>query len=117
MAERRIEPRLLCADLVDVHWKDELGSKCRATGVLEDISRYGACLQLDTPIPLDSDLRIAAPRARLNGRVCYCFFREIGYSVGVQFGRRGKWLKRNYVPEHLLDPRSMIGSGRGATRH
>ena len=45
--DRRIEPRLLCADLVDVQWKDQTGRVRRSVANLEDISLSGACLQVE----------------------------------------------------------------------
>ncbi len=33
---------MLCADLVDVRWKDKSGRACRAVANLEDISQSGA---------------------------------------------------------------------------
>ena len=42
---------MLCADLVDVQWKDKNGRVCRAVANLEDISLSGACVQVDSPIP------------------------------------------------------------------
>ena len=42
---------MLCADLVDVQWKDKNGRVRRAVANLEDISLSGACVQVDAPIP------------------------------------------------------------------
>jgi hypothetical protein len=56
MQERRSEVRMLCADMVDVSWKDSSGKTRRATALLEDISHSGACLQLETAVPLGAIL-------------------------------------------------------------
>ena len=42
MLDRRIEPRMLCVDIVDVRWEDQkTGRTRRKTANLDDISRCG----------------------------------------------------------------------------
>jgi len=108
MVERRLEPRLLCADLMDVHWKDKNGRLRKAVANLEDISLSGMCLQLDTPLPRETLLRIAHPKSRFQARVRYCVFRDTGYFVGVQFEPGTRWSVRRFRPKHLLDPRDLL---------
>jgi len=108
MFDRRIEPRMLCADLVDVQWKDKSGHLRKGVANLEDISLSGACLQFDQPIPLQTDLRISYPKGELSGKVRYCVFREIGYFLGVEFEPGCKWSANHYRPQHLLDPRRLV---------
>ena len=43
MQERRSDVRMLCADLVEVSWKDLAGRIRKAHAILEDISAAGAC--------------------------------------------------------------------------
>ena len=112
MQERRIEPRLLCADLVDIRWKDEGGRTRRTVANLEDISLSGACLQVDLPIPLETNLRIGLRKGELQGRIRYCVYREIGYFLGVQFEPGSKWSQRLFRPLHLLDPRKLVPRSR-----
>jgi hypothetical protein len=107
MKERRIEPRLLCADLVEVEWKDKSGRMRKVTANLEDISSSGACLQLDVAVPLHTRVRIAAPRGEMEGVIRYCVYREIGYFLGVQFGEGVRWSQRTFKPQHLFDPRRL----------
>jgi hypothetical protein len=114
MHNRRAEPRMLCADLVDVQWKDRSGRIRRAVANLEDISLSGACVQVDSPIPIETTLRISYPKGELQGRVCYCVFREIGYFLGIEFEPGFRWSMRQYRPQHLLDPRRLVT--RGANR-
>lgn len=108
MQERRSEPRMLCADLVDIEWRDKSGRIKRTVANLEDISLSGACLQLDVAIPPHTALRISYPQGELFGRVRYCVFREIGYFMGVEFDPGCKWSQRNFRPLHLLDPRRLV---------
>jgi hypothetical protein len=108
MLNRRVETRLLCADLVDVQWKDPAGQVRRSVANLEDISLSGACLQVDRPVPLGTNFRISYPNGKLSGKVKYCVFREIGYFLGVEFEPGSQWSQRSYRPQHLLDPRRLV---------
>jgi hypothetical protein len=108
MMDRRIEPRMLCADLVDVVWKDQTGRTRRGVANLEDISLSGACLQVDRPVPLGTAFRISYPSGELMGTVKYCVFREIGYFLGIEFEAGSQWSQRRFRPQHLLDPRRLV---------
>ena len=108
MFDRRVEPRMLCADMVDVQWKDKAGSIRRGVANLEDISLSGACLQFDQPIPLQTDLRINYPKGELMGKVRYCVYREIGYFLGIEFEPGCRWSERQFKPQHMLDPRRLV---------
>jgi hypothetical protein len=107
--DRRVEPRMLCADLVDVQWKDHSGRTRRGVANLEDISLSGACLQVDRPVPQGTTLRMSYPNGELLGIVKYCVFREIGYFLGVEFAAGSRWSQRHFRPQHLLDPRRLVG--------
>ncbi len=108
MFDRRIEPRMLCADMVDVQWKDKTGRIRKGVANLEDISLSGACLQFDQPVPLQTDLRISYPKGELLGKVRYCVYREIGYFLGIEFDPGCRWSSRHFKPQHLLDPRRLV---------
>jgi hypothetical protein len=107
MKERRTEPRLLCADLVEVEWRDKDGKTRRTVANLEDISLSGACLQTEKEIPLYTEVRIRYASGDLSGKVRYCVYREIGYFLGVQFEGDKKWSQRQFKPQHLFDPRRL----------
>ena len=108
MMDRRVEHRLLCADLVDVQWKDQTGRVRRSVANLEDISLSGACLQVERPVPLGTPYRITYPKGVLNGKVKYCVFREIGYFLGIEFETGSRWSRNDFRPQHLLDPRHLV---------
>ena len=114
--ERRSEPRMLCADMVDVRWKEKAGRSKRAIANLEDISLSGACLQVDTTIPIGSIVRISYPKGEFSGIVRYCHYKEIGYFVGIQFEAGCKWSKNSFKPLHLLDPRMLMKRAPGRTK-
>jgi hypothetical protein len=99
---------MLCADLVDVKWKDQTGRTRRGVANLEDISLSGACLQVDRPVPLETKFCISYPSGELVGKVKYCVFREIGYFLGIEFDPGSRWSQRHYRPQHLLDPRRLV---------
>ena len=109
MQERRSEVRMLCADMVEVCWRERGGRKQRATGLLEDISHSGACLQLESAVPLGAAIRWQASGHEFSGNVRYCVYREIGYFVGVAFGPESKWSEKTFEPQHLLDLKKLIG--------
>ena len=108
MQERRSEIRMLCADMVEVYWKDQLGRKRKAVGLLEDISPSGACLQLETAVPLGAEILLSCPKQEFAGSVQYCVYREIGYFVGLEFNETCRWSKRAYKPQHLLDLHQLV---------
>ncbi|MGH9660095.1 MAG: PilZ domain-containing protein [Bryobacteraceae bacterium] len=108
MLQERTETRLLCAELVDVRWRDKAGRTHKVTAILEDISTSGACVQLETPIPVDTIMRIDHSRGHLEGNVRYCVYREIGYFIGLQFRGGTKWSRGEYRPQHLLDLHNLL---------
>ena len=110
--ERRTEVRMLCADMVDVCWKDQAGRRRQAVGLLEDISPSGACLQMENPVPLGVEIRWQSPKRQFTGHVQYCVYREIGYFVGVQFDSASRWSKRVYKPQHLLDLQQLLANAK-----
>jgi hypothetical protein len=107
---------MLCADLVDVRWKDRHGKTKRGVANLEDISNSGACIQMDISLPLQTIVRINYPDGEFTGLVRYCTFREIGYFIGVQFEPGIKWNAASFRPLHLLDPRSLLKKTGGQAR-
>src|SRR5690349_7956129 len=108
MSEKRTETRLLCADLVEVEWRDRLG-RCKTEVMnLEDISLSGACLQSENQVIKGTQLRIRYGNGALPGVIRYCIYREIGYFLGVEFTEGCKWPSNQFRPKHLLDPRKLV---------
>ncbi len=108
MLDRRVETRILCADLVELHWKDQSGKTHHVVANLEDISLSGACVQLEKPIPLGTPVRMTYPSGELQGSIRYCVYREIGYYLGLEFDPDSQWSQREYRPQHMLDPRRLV---------
>ena len=109
MKERRLENRFLCADLVQINWVTGPGEFRRAEGVLEDISRLGACVQLEEAVPLGALISIIAGETNsgnetwLSGFVTYCVHREYGYFVGIHFADDTTWSSSTFEPQHLTN--------------
>jgi len=103
---------MLCADMVEVSWKERSGKGRRGMALLEDISASGACLQFETSVPLGVEVHWASPKQKFTGYVRYCVYREIGYFVGVEFNSGSKWSKRAYKPQHLLDLERLMANAR-----
>lgn len=99
---------MLCADMVEVRWKDRSGQELCAIAILEDISVSGACLQLETPVPVGLEIYWDSPKQQFQGCVRYCVYREIGYFVGVEFEASFEWSSKDFKPDHLLDPQTLL---------
>jgi hypothetical protein len=108
MQDRRSEIRMLCADLLEVWWPATAGHQRHQTALLEDISRSGACIQTEAPLPLGIKCRLRCRGDSLEGVVRYCVYREIGYFVGVEFGPDSKWSRQSFRPQHLLDLKRLV---------
>jgi hypothetical protein len=105
---RRLSRRFLCAELVEVRWKDKSGRLRFYMSNLEDISRSGACLLMEAAIPLDTAIVIRSEGLDLHGKVRYCLDRDESYFVGVEFAEGTQWSRLQYRPQHLLDPRELV---------
>ena len=95
---------MLCADLVELHWKDSSGRNHQSTANLEDISPSGLCLQVDVPIPVYAEVRISFPSGEYTGVVRYCQSKDFAHFVGVEFETGCRWSRAEFMPQHLLDP-------------
>jgi hypothetical protein len=107
-ADRRKEPRLLCADLVTVTWVDQKGVKRKEIANLEDFSEHGACIQMESEIPSGTPVQIIAGKARIRGEARYSREDELGWFVGIQMAAGTAWPKDTFQPKHILDPRILL---------
>jgi hypothetical protein len=108
MEERRTDPRMLCAELVQVAWNDAAGHQRRRVANLEDISLTGICLQMESLVPEGTLLSMHYGDGELVGTVRYCAFRDNAYFLGIRFEEGCRWSTRHFRPEHLLDPRELV---------
>ena len=98
----------MCADLVNIEWQDEDGGIHQDVANLEDISALGACLQVESEIPLRATIRMTVLENEFVGEVRYCVYREFGFFLGVQFEPGVKWNSTEFQPLHLFDPRQLL---------
>ncbi len=108
MHERRMDTRLLCADLVEVVWVDQAGKEHRRVGNLEDISLCGVCLQLEAPMLPGTAVRVLYQAGELTGVVRYAVLRDMAHFIGVQLDPDSRWSSDDFVPQHLVDPRELV---------
>lgn len=104
MSDRRLDARLLCADMVDVEWIDASGTERREIALLEDISALGLCLQTENALPENSQVTVTLNSVPVELTVRYCEWREIGYFAGLNFAPGSQWLPEDFSPQHLTDP-------------
>ncbi|GAB4356613.1 MAG: hypothetical protein OHK0021_00960 [Bryobacter sp.] len=107
MQDRRENPRMMCADLVKVEWRDRDGLAQSTVANLEDISASGACLQLEEDVPPQTVVHISYDEGTFSGKVRYCIFRDIGYFLGIEFEPGHRWDAGKFRPLHMLDPRRL----------
>jgi hypothetical protein len=105
MLDRRAEPRLLCADLVEIEWTDKNGDIRHCAANLEDISQSGLGLQVEQPVPLLTTVHIRHERGELVGKIKSCVLRHSGYLLGVEFEQGFRWSPGSFRPRHLMNPR------------
>jgi len=98
---------MLCADIVEICWRDPSGGKQQNAALLEDISRSGMCLQFEAPISEGTRVSVHCPGEKMAGIVRYCVYREIGYFLGIELEKAALW-SRKYEPKHLLDLQDMV---------
>ena len=108
MNERRNQDRMLCAELVQVIWTDESERKQRRVANLEDISASGICIQMERPLPIGTEIVVQHGDGQLVGVVRYCFIRQLGYFMGIEFNEGCVWSTLRFTPEHMVDPRDLF---------
>ena len=102
IAQKRREPRYMCADLVNIRIHREDQTVEEAIANLEDISPSGACVHLEAAVRLGADIEIVCSTCRFRGKVRTCRYAEGAYAVGVAFDTPRAWDASEYVPPHLL---------------
>ena len=106
--EQRIDPRMMCAELVEVLWKDKAGRLHRDVANLEDISLSGACVQLEKPVQKGTRITVNYGDGEMPATVRYCLYRDLAYFLGVQFDDGCKWSTQRFRPQYMLDPRELV---------
>src|SRR5688572_9813094 len=96
--ERRRSPRYLCSHLVVVLADSPL------SGLLEDLSREGAGIALETPLPVGAEVKLLAGDLRARAQVRYSLARENDFRIGVEFLDGVRWRPDQWQPDHLFLP-------------
>jgi hypothetical protein len=104
-----MEPRNLCADIVEIFWDDRAGKPHRAKVLLEDISPAGACIQVECEVPIGAPMALRMREIGLAGTVTYCTLIAGSYFVGLLFWENHGWRPGLSDPQHLLRVPASIG--------
>lgn len=108
MKDRRSDPRMLCAELVEIIWTDKSGRQRRRIANLEDISLSGVCLQSESVVPEGTLVTMRYGDGELVGMVRYCVFRDAAHFLGIRLEEGCRWSSKHFRPQHLLDPRELV---------
>src|SRR4051812_28793198 len=92
--ERRRERRLPLSGFVEISYKEPDGRSVIITGLVEDVSASGACIQTDREVPVAMEVTLS--NSKRTGQVS-AVVRNIrhagtgGYFVGLEFSGDFKW--------------------------
>jgi PilZ domain len=103
MKQRRKGERNLCAEFIQISWTDDEGQSRSELATLEDISPTGACIQLEFPIPAETEVALHYPKGRYRGTIKYSALEKTGYIHGTEFHEPDRWSKDDFEPSHLLE--------------
>jgi hypothetical protein len=95
MRDRRYDLRRKANESVEIHWPEPGGPEIAATGVLKDISRTGARIQMERPIRVQTAIRMAFRDLSLNARVTSCVRVQSTYLLGVEFDTEFQGLSKS----------------------
>jgi len=104
MLERRRSPRYLCSHIVDISRQDSDGYVRLGPALLEDLSREGAGVSLESPIAPGETVELMAPGLRAQAVVRYCRVRENDRQLGLEFDVPWRWQPDLWEPDHLFLP-------------
>jgi hypothetical protein len=104
--DRRCNRRLLCSDLITLHWKTDRGMPRQEIAVLEDYSVNGAGLHISMQIEPGVEILIRTAWESFGARVRRCIWRDDGYLLGVEFNEP-RPEDSPFEPDHLVDPQEI----------
>ena len=86
MGDRRFEKRHAASEPVEIVWPAEGESNThQAVGTLRDVSRSGARLYLEKPVPLNTSLRATIRGVALTATVRSCTRKAPFFVIGIEF--------------------------------
>jgi len=104
--QRRMVRRLLCSDLITVHWQTQRGVARRETVVIEDYSPAGASLSAEAKIEPGTAITLRTHLESFGALVRRCERRDDGYLLGVEFDQP-RLEENSFLPDHLFDPNEL----------
>jgi PilZ domain len=96
--DRRMEPRIDCAEDVQVAWLQDARPR-RQEALLLNISRSGARLHAAHGIPVGTRVEIIYSAGTFLGTVTHCLARKPSHTLGVRFASGSEWSFRTYRPK------------------
>jgi len=102
MKAKRKEDRSLCAELMEINWRDEQAVEQSAYVTLEDISSRGLCFGSEVAIAPETKMTVSFPEGKYEGKVCYCKSDPAGFMVGIEFDPGYRWSRKEFRPSHLI---------------
>ncbi len=100
--DQRRSDRLMCSELVEIAFEDQVGHWVRENGVIEDVGSTGIGVSLNLPVSVGRTVTVSNPRFRSQAKVIHCEFEEYGYLLGLEFSGGFEWNRTDWEPEHLL---------------
>jgi hypothetical protein len=85
MGIRRKNPRVFLLAKVEVLWVDDTGNPRVAPATVEDRSRGGVSIRIDTPVSVGTKLTITWQGEQFSGTVTHSRRDRSEYIVGVEF--------------------------------
>jgi hypothetical protein len=95
----RTNLRIRCSASIEASWLDRKRGQLRVAVTLLDISRHGARIVSDLPIPVGTQVELAYPGGTLVGKAATCTSRKPLYSIGITFEPGSEWSPRLYRPK------------------
>ncbi len=105
-AYRRKSHRLLCSDLISVHWNNGRGFALQEEAVIEDYSSTDASLFMAVKIEPGVAIKIRTDWESFGALVQRCAWRDNGYLLGIEFDEP-RPESASFTPDHLVDPEEL----------
>jgi hypothetical protein len=103
---RRKSHRLLCSDLITLHWGSGRGYGLQEAAVLEDYSPTGASLYMAVEIEPGVPVTIRTAWESFGAQVLRCEWRDNGYLLAIEFDKP-RFEESSFLPDHLVDPKDL----------
>lgn len=65
---------------------------------------------MELPIKKGTPIRFRHAAWTGLGLVKYCYYRDIGYFIGMEFADDSKWSPQAFQPKHMVDPQEIVAA-------